>query len=134
MKPYRILSNLVGFMLFVQVTLGGITTLIDSSLVDVHIYWGIVTFAVLIVATVYGARMLGRKTALFRVGIAAIIDFIIQAVLGLTALITSNDAIVVVHLTNAFVLGVLVTYLISFADSADKAAAMSMPKTGSTLN
>jgi hypothetical protein len=27
-----------------------------------------------------------------------------------------------VHLTNAFLLGVLVTYLISFADSAEKAS------------
>ena len=33
-----------------------------------------------------------------------------------------------IHLTNAFVLGVLVTYLISFADSAEKASTALNPK------
>ncbi len=121
MKPYRILSNLVGFMLFVQVVLGGSATLLGFP-VDLHLYWGLITFIVLVVANVYAARELGAKSALFRTGIAAIVDFLIQAGLGLTALFTGSDVVVLVHLTNAFVLGVLVTYVISFADSADKAA------------
>ena len=126
MKSYRILSNLVGFMLFVQVILGGIGTLINNDFVNYHIYWGVASFAVLVVATVYAVKELGTKSTLFRVGIAAIVDFIIQAGLGLSALFTHYDpTTVVVHLTNAFVLGVLVTYLISFADNADKAAALS---------
>lgn len=124
MKLYRTLSNLVGFMLFVQVILGGSATLLNFP-VDYHIYWGVATFAVLIVATVYGFRELGSRSTLFKTGIAAIVDFAIQAGLGLTALFTSNDAIVLVHLTNAFVLSVLVTYLISFADTADKTAVLS---------
>lgn len=127
MKPYRTLSNLVGFMLFVQVILGGSATLLNFT-VDYHIYWGVATFAVLILATVYAVRGLGSKSTLFRTGIAAIVVYVIQAGLGLTALATSNDTVVLVHLTNAFVLAVLVTYLISFADSADKAAASTMPK------
>lgn len=124
MKPYRTISNLVGFMLFVQVILGGSATLLNFT-VDYHIYWGVATFAVLIVATLYAVKALGTKSTLFRTGVAAIVDYVIQAGLGFTALATSNDAIVLVHLTNAFVLAVLVTYLISFADSADKAAALS---------
>ncbi len=108
-------------MLFVQVILGGSATLLNFT-VDWHIYWGVVTFVVLVVATAYGARELGSKSTLFRTGIAAIVDYLIQAGLGLTALFTSDDTVVLVHLTNAFVLAVLVTYLIMFADSAGKAA------------
>ena len=121
MKPTRMVANLVGFMLFVQVILGGSAVF---GFVDViyHIIWGGLTFIVLIVATVYAARQLGSKSTLFRTGIAATADYVVQIILGFVALGLNNDAVVVVHLTNAFVLGVLVTYLISFADSADKAS------------
>jgi heme A synthase len=78
---------------------------------------------VLIIATVYAVRELGSKSTLSRTGIAAIADYVVQIILGFVALGLNNDAVVVVHLTNAFVLGVLVTYLISFADSAEKATA-----------
>ena len=124
MKPYRVVSNLVGFMLFVQVILGGFATLIQREPYEsTHIVWGIITFAVLIVATVYAVKALGTKSSLFRVGIAAIIDFVIQIGLGLGILFNNYDSVtVVIHLTNAFVLGVLTTYLISYADAADKAA------------
>ena len=117
------LANLVGFMLFVQVVLGGGATLLGFDVLY-HLVWGIITFVVLIVATVYAARELGSKSALFRTGVGAIVDYAIQAGLGLTALATGSDAIVLVHLTNAFVLAVLATYLISFADNADKAATL----------
>ncbi len=121
MKPTRTVANLVGFMLFVQVILGGSAVF---GFVDViyHIIWGALTFVVLIIATVFAARNLGSKSTLFRTGIAAIVDYVVQIILGFVALGLNNDAVVVVHLTNAFVLGVLVTYLISFADSADKAS------------
>src|SRR2546430_10632743 len=66
--------------------------------------------------------ILGSKSTLFRTGVAAIADYIVQIILGVVAL-GLNGYVVVVHLTNAFVLGVLVTYLISFADSADKISA-----------
>lgn len=127
MKPTRMVSNLVGFMLFVQVILGGSAVF---GFVDViyHIIWGALTFVVLIIATVYGAKELGSKSTLFRTGIAAIADYVVQIILGFVALGLNNDAVVVVHLTNAFVLGVLVTYLISFADSAEKASATLQPK------
>jgi hypothetical protein len=52
---------------------------------------------------------------------AAIADYVVQ-IMGFIALGTNSGVVVVIHLTNAFVLGVLVTYLISFADSADKAS------------
>ena len=59
---------------------------------------------------------------------AAIADYVVQIILGFVALGLNNDAVVVVHLTNAFVLGVLVTYLISFADNAEKASTALNPK------
>ena len=123
MRPSRTLANLVGFMLFVQVILGGSATLLGFTVLP-HIFWGGITFIVLIVATFYAARELGSRSTLFRTGLAAIADFVVQIGLGFTALVTSNDAVVLVHLTNAFVLGVLATYLISFADAADKAASI----------
>ncbi|HEX4920920.1 MAG TPA: hypothetical protein VFV92_09305, partial [Candidatus Bathyarchaeia archaeon] len=117
MRDSRVFANLVGFMLFVQVILGGSATLLDFPVVY-HLFWGVATFAVLIIATVYAARELGSRSVLFRTGVGAIADCAVQAGLGLSALFTSNDAVVLVHLTNAFVLAVLVTYLISFADTA----------------
>ncbi len=128
MRPTRIVANLVGMMLFVQVVLGGLATVLGYPVIY-HIIWGGVTFVVLIIATVYAVRELGSKSTLFRTGIAAIADYVVQIILGFVALGLNNDAVVVVHLTNAFVLGVLVTYLISFADSAEKASASLHPHT-----
>jgi len=115
MTPTRILANLVGFMLFVQVILGGSAVLLSLDIVY-HIVWGVATFAVLIATTVLVARSDGSKSGIFRVSIAAISDFILQGALGFTAMGLNSDAIVVVHLTNAFVLAVLATYLTSMAD------------------
>ena len=128
MTPTRRIASLVGFMLFVQVILGGSAVF---GFVDViyHIIWGALTFVVLIIATVYAAKQLGSKSTLFRTGIAATADYVVQIILGFVALGLNNDAVVVVHLTNAFVLGVVVTYLISFADSADKASMAMHPST-----
>jgi len=126
--PTRIVANLVGMMLFVQVVLGGLATVLGYPVIY-HIIWGGLTFVVLIIATVYAVRELGSKSTLFRTGIVAIADYVVQIILGFVALGLNNDAVVVVHLTNAFVLGVLVTYLISFADSAEKASAPLHPHT-----
>lgn len=130
MKPTRMVANLVGFMLFVQVILGG-SAVFGFVNVIYHIIWGALTFVVLIIATVYAARELGSKSTLFRTGIAATADYVVQIILGFVALGLNNDAVVVVHLTNAFLLGVLVTYLISFADSAEKASVSMHPSTPS---
>jgi heme A synthase len=123
-------ANLVGFMLLVQVILGGSAVF---GFIDViyHIIWGALNFVVLIIATVFAARKLGSKSTLFRTGTAAIVDYVVQIILGFVALGLNNDAVVVVHLANAFVLGVLVTYMISFADSAEKASASLHPHTPS---
>ena len=121
MKPSRILANLVGMMLFVQVILGGSATVLQFPVIY-HLVWGILTFVVLIVATVYAVREYGSRSTLFRVGIASIADYVVQVVLGVFALVLGPGVIVVVHLTNAFLLAVIVAYLISFADSADKAS------------
>jgi heme A synthase len=125
MRPSRIFTNLVGFMLFVQVILGGIVVLVNSAVLGFHLIWGVITFAVLIVATALAVRDYGTKSTLFKIAIAAIVDFVIQGVLGFLSF--GSDVIVVVHLTNAFVLAVVVTYMISFADSSDRTAAHPQP-------
>src|SRR2546429_4654465 len=115
-------------MLFVQVILGG-SAVFGYIDVQYHIVWGVVIFGVLIIATVYAARQLGSKSTLFRTGIAAIADYVVQIILGFIALGTNGGVVIIVHLTNAFVLGVLVTYLISFADSADKTSSHILSQT-----
>src|SRR5437667_11828285 len=120
MKPSRILANLVGMMLFVQVILGGSATVLQFPVIY-HLVWGILTFVVLIVATVYGVREYGSRSTLFRVGIASIADYVVQVGLGFFALVLGAGVIVVVHLTNALLLAVVVTYFIGYAGAADKA-------------
>ncbi len=100
-------------MLLIQVVLGGAASLLNFP-IGVHIVWGIATFAVLIALTALIAKDVGTKSIVFRISIAVIADFVIQGVLGITALIYSSDDIVLVHLTNAFILAVLATTLISF--------------------
>jgi len=77
---------------------------------------------VLIIGTGFAAKEYGSKSTLFKTSIAVIADYVVQIILGFTALALSNDTIVVIHLTNAFLLAVIATYMISSADSADKAA------------
>src|SRR5436853_6609136 len=102
-------------MLFVQVILGGSAVF---GYIDVlyHLVWGVVPFGVLIIATVYAALELGSQSTLFRTGIVAIADYVVHIILGFIALGTNSGVVMVVHLTYAFVLGVIVSYLISFAD------------------
>ncbi len=122
MKPARALANIVGPMLFVQVILGGSALLLGFP-IEIHIIWGLLTFVVLIVTTVLGARTYGMRSSLARVGIAAIVIFVLQGLLGFAAF--GSDTIVVVHLANAFILGILVTYFIVFADRSEKEMAPS---------
>ncbi len=113
-------------MLFVQVILGGGSALLQWPVIY-HIVWGSITFVVLIAATVLAARDYSSQSNIFKVGIAAIGDFVVQIILGFIGL--NSDVTVVIHLTNAFLLGVIVTYLISFADSAAKASTPVLART-----
>ena len=113
LRPTRILANIVGGMLFVQVILGGSAVLLNFP-ISYHIVWGVATFAVLIVTAVLFARSYGSKATVFRISLATIVDFIIQGALGFLAF--NSDTVVVVHLTNAFVLAVLATNMIAIAD------------------
>ncbi len=97
----------------VQVILGGSSVLL-SFLIAVHIMWGVITFAVLIAATALIARSYGSKSSVFRLCIAAIADFVLQGALGFLAF--GSDTVVVIHLTNAFILAVIVSNLIVQAD------------------
>jgi heme A synthase len=117
MKPGRIVVNIVGGMLFVQVILGGLSTVLNFPVIF-HIIWGVITFVALIIATVLIVRDYGRGSAGFKIGVVAIVDYVVQGILGFFSL-GSNPAIVI-HLTNAFLLAVLATYLISFADRAEQ--------------
>lgn len=105
-------------MLFVQVILGGSATILGTPPIIYHLVWGTLTFIVLIATTVLARVDFGMSSTLFKVGVAAIVDFVVQGILGLISF--SSGVAIVVHLTNAFLLAVIVTYLISFADSADR--------------
>ena len=113
----RITANLVGMMLLIQVILGGSAVVLGLD-IRYHLVWGTLTFAALVATTVLARRDFGASSTLFKVALASIADFVVQGILGLFAL--GSDLAVVVHLTNAFLLAVIVTYMISFADSADK--------------
>ena len=129
MRPSRILANLVGMMLFVQVVLGGGSVVLRFP-VEYHLIWGVLTFLTLLVTTALAVRDFGLLSSLSKVAIASVADFVLQGILGLMAF---NSAVaIVVHLTNAFLLAVLVTYLISFVDSADNAARSGAPPTVAT--
>jgi hypothetical protein len=106
-------------MLFVQVILGGSSVVLGLD-IRYHLVWGTLTFIVLVATTVLARQDFGTSSTLFKVAAASIADFVVQGLLGLFAL--GSDIAVVVHLTNAFLLAVIVTYLISFADSADRAS------------
>ena len=112
-------------MLFVQVILGGSSVVLNFPIIY-HLVWGTLTFIVLVFASVLAVRDYGSASTLFKVAIASIVDYVVQIVLGFVAL--GSDVFVVVHLTNAFLLAVFVTYLISFADSAERAAAPLRPQ------
>ena len=56
---------------------------------------------------------------------SATADFVVETILGFIAL--NSTLTVVIHLTNAFLLGVFTTYLIGFADSAEKTGAVIAP-------
>ena len=104
-------------MLFVQVILGGCSFVLGWD-VRYHLVWGTLTFIVLIVTAVLARRNFGTTSILFKVGLVSILDFVVQGILGLFAF--GSGVAIVIHLTNAFLLAVIVTYLISFADGADK--------------
>lgn len=106
-------------MLFVQVILGGSSVLLGLSVLY-HLIWGTLTLIMLIFTTALTAKTFGTGATLFKVSVVAMIDFLIQGALGFISF--GQGVPLVVHLTNAFVLAILVTYLISFADNADKAA------------
>jgi len=112
-------------MLFVQVILGGSSVLLGLSVLY-HLVWGLFTLIMLLVTTLMAGRVFGTSSTLFKVAAAAITDFMIQVILGLLSF--GQGVPLVIHLTNAFVLAILVTYLISFADTADKASMQVQPK------
>ena len=103
--------------MFVQVILGGGSFVLGWD-VRYHLVWGTLTFIVLIITAVLARRDFGTTSTLFKVGLVSILDFVVQGILGLFSF--GSGVAIVVHLTNAFLLAVIVTYLISFADSADK--------------
>jgi heme A synthase len=110
MTPTRMLANILAGMLLIQVILGGAATLLSFSR-EAHIVWGVISFVALLVLVFLIVREFGTKSMPFRFSLAATVDFVIQGILGFVS-INSNDALLV-HLTNAFILMVLVTMLIS---------------------
>lgn len=115
MTPTQSLANALGGMLLIQVVLGGAATLVSFPIVY-HIVWGVLTFAVLVALMAVSARTLGTQSIIFKLSIVVVIDFVVQGALGFAALPTTiyMSDIVLIHLTNAFILAVLATTLISY--------------------
>jgi heme A synthase len=97
------LASIVSAMLFIQVILGGATTLLGVSL-GPHILWGVISFVAALALVYLVVREFGTKSTAFRISIAALLDFIIQGSLGFVANSTNSDGLVLVHLTNAFIM------------------------------
>ena len=82
-------------MLFVQVILGGSYIFLGDPPIIYHLVWGTLTFIVLITATVLAGRTFGTGSTLVKVGLVAIVDFVIQGLLGLFSF--QGGLAVVVH-------------------------------------
>jgi hypothetical protein len=107
-------AKLVGAMLLVQVILGGGSTLLRFP-AAYHLIWGALTFAALLAVTFLLVREHGIGSTVFRLAAAAILDFVIQGLLGLASF--GSAVAIVVHLANAFVLIILTTWLIIMVSS-----------------
>jgi heme A synthase len=112
LTPTQRLANAFGGMLLIQVVLGGAATLIGFP-IEFHVIWGILTFVVLLVLLAMSARTLGTKSIVFKLSIAVLVDYIVQGALGFVSM-GGNGDVILVHLTNAFILAVLATTLISY--------------------
>ena len=106
-------------MIFIQVVLGGSATILGLNVLY-HLIWGTLTFVMLVVTMVLAMKDFGTGSNLVKVAVAAVIDYVVQGILGLLSF--GAGVALVVHLTNGFLLAVIITYLISFADTADRAS------------
>jgi heme A synthase len=109
MTPTRMLANILAGMLVIQVILGGAATLLSLSK-SAHVVWGVVSFVALLVLVYLVIREFGTKSIPFRFSLAAVVDYIIQGILGFVSF--NSNYVLLVHLTNAFVLMALITMLI----------------------
>lgn len=104
------LANGLAGMLIIQVILGGASVIFNDSKTP-HVVWGVISFVVLLALVFLIVREFGTKSAPFRISLAALVDFIVQGILGFISF-SSNYALIV-HLTNAFILMAIVTMMIS---------------------
>ncbi|MHB2035414.1 MAG: hypothetical protein ACYCPW_01540 [Nitrososphaerales archaeon] len=109
MTPIRSLSMVVATMLLIQVALGGAAVFLNLPVIS-HLAWGVLSFVALLALVYLIVKQFGTKSKPFRYSIIAVVDFIIQGILGFISL-NSNIA-TMVHLANAIILMIMVVILI----------------------
>ncbi|MHB1868077.1 MAG: hypothetical protein ACYCPP_03935 [Nitrososphaerales archaeon] len=99
----------VATMLLIQVALGGAAVFLNLPVIS-HLAWGVLSFVALLALVYLIVKQFGTKSKPFRYSIIAVVDFIIQGILGFISL-NSNIA-TMVHLANAIILMIMVVILI----------------------
>ena len=96
-------------MLLIQIALGVAAVFLNLPVIS-HLAWGVLSFAVLLALVSLIVKQLGMKSKPFRYSIIAIVDFIIQGILGFISF--NSNVATMVHLANAVILMVIVVMLI----------------------
>lgn len=99
----------VATMLLIQIALGAAAAFLNLPIIS-HLAWGVLSFAALLALVFLIRKQFSTQSKPFRYSIIAVVDFIIQGILGFVSLNSSVASIV--HLANAIILMVLVIMLI----------------------
>ena len=97
----QLLFRITGVVLGVQLALGGLVTFgyLDWT---IHMGWGILLGALVLVTLLFVLRMPSRPRRLVGITVGIGVDVIIQALLGFAAQGTGNNLISWVHFMNAY--------------------------------
>ncbi|HVB12701.1 MAG TPA: hypothetical protein VNE86_06175 [Nitrososphaerales archaeon] len=109
MTPIRSLSMVVATMLLIQIALGAATVFLNLPVIS-HLALGVLSFVALLALVYLVVKQFGTKSKPFRYSIIAVVDFIIQGILGFVSL--NSSVALIVHLANAIILMVIVVMLI----------------------
>ena len=109
MTPIRTLSMVVATMLLIQIILGGAAAVFNFPVVS-HLAWGVLSFVALLALVYLIVKQFGTKSKPFRYSLIAVIDFIIQGIIGFVSF--NSGIALVVHLANAIVLLIIFVMLI----------------------
>ncbi len=109
----QLVYRITGIAVFVQLALGGLVTFnyLDAG---VHVVWGVVVGALVVVALVLALRLKPRPKQLVGITVGLGADMVLQAILGFAAMGTGNDIVAWVHFLNSLAIygmGVAATFM-----------------------